>query len=82
MIIVNVVPNKNFFRYMFVALMGPEMVHIDRFNMDGDMNSRVHTADKNILGPHVALAYDKLVNHIFWADFGSSNIKAVDPEGR
>lgn len=66
---------------MFVALMGPKGVHIDRFNMDGDMKSRVHIVDNHVLGPNVALAYDKQVHYIFWIDSGSSNIEAVDLDG-
>lgn len=69
------------FRYMFVALIGPQMVHIDRFNMDGDLKSRVHFVDNNVLGPNVALAYDKHIRHIFWSDSGTGNIEAVDVDG-
>lgn len=62
--------------------MGPKIVHIDRFNMDGDSKSRVHIADNNVLGPNVAIAYDKNLNHIFWSDSGTGHIEAVDIEGK
>lgn len=65
---------------MFVALMGPIGVHIDRFDMDGDLKSRVRIVDHDLLGPHVALASDRQ-EHIIWVDSGTENIEMVDFNG-
>lgn len=66
---------------MFVALMGPKVVHIDRFSMDGEQKTHVHIAENNVLGPNVALTYDKGLNYVFWSDSGTGHIEAVDVEG-
>ncbi|XP_054256859.1 putative vitellogenin receptor [Macrosteles quadrilineatus] len=75
---ITLVPDQGF---MFVALMGPKVVHIDRFSMDGEQKTHVHIAENNVLGPNVALTYDKGLNYVFWSDSGTGHIEAVDVEG-
>ncbi|XP_014250447.1 vitellogenin receptor [Cimex lectularius] len=68
-------------RYLFVALMYGNHIHIDRFSMDGDKKTRIHLAEKNFVGPRIALAFDHQLDKLLWSDYGNGAIYSIDKTG-
>ncbi|XP_015601419.1 vitellogenin receptor isoform X2 [Cephus cinctus] len=65
---------------MYVAFASSKKVHIDKMEMNG-AGSRTHVIEDRILGPNVALTYDRTLERVFWADRGTGRIESTSWEG-
>nr|QBF03701.1 vitellogenin receptor [Laodelphax striatellus] len=67
---------------MYVSLTSLASAHIDKLSMSsGDLMSRTHIFEENLLGPFLPLFFDQMTYRMFWADSGKRRIEHTSWNG-
>lgn len=67
---------------MFVATKYDyRIVHIDKIDMDGNINSLVHTLEFSLMADEIFLHFDMLTRRLYFTDLKKGVIDSVNENG-
>ncbi|VVC34061.1 Hypothetical protein CINCED_3A006126 [Cinara cedri] len=75
---VALVPDRGF---MFVAMKDGSRIHIDKFDMDGNIMSLVHVVEYGIIADEIVLHFDLITRRLYFNDIKNDLIDSVDEDG-
>jgi len=66
---------------MFVAMKDGSRIHIDRINMDGNINSLVHIVEFGLIEEKIVLHFDMITRRLYFSDLKNGIIDSVSEDG-
>lgn len=66
---------------MFVAMQEDSHIHIDRIDMDGNIQSLVHVVEYGLTGDEIVLHFDMITRTLYFTNYKNGLIDSVSEDG-